>query len=75
MLRSWIGELLMISMAAKTFAYWSVCMQRSGWMRIELCDGRWHAAMEGSRRKDDAPDEYGSGIIWEEFHMAARYRC
>ena len=65
----------MMPMVAETFAYWSVCMQRSGWMRIGQSAGRLHAAMEGSRRKDGAPDEYGSGIIWEEFHMPTRYRC
>lgn len=65
----------MMSMAAETFANWSARLQRSGWMRIGQSAGRLHAAMEGSRRKDGAPGEYGSGIIWEEFHMTARCRC
>ena len=36
--------------------------------------GLFAAASEGSRRKDGAPDEYGSGIAWEEFHMPTNYR-
>ena len=65
----------MMSMADETFANWSARLQRSGWMRIGQSAGRLYAATEGSRREDGAPDEYGSDIVWEEFHMTARYRC
>ena len=65
----------MMSMAAETFPNWSARLQRSGWTRIGQSAGRLHAAMEDSRREDGAPDEYGSGIIWEEFHMTDRCRC
>lgn len=27
-----------------------------------------------NRRDDGAPEEYGTGIDWSEFHMPARYR-
>ena len=47
----------MMSMADETFANWNARLQRSGWMRIGQSAGRLHAAMEGSRRKDGAPDE------------------
>ena len=65
----------MMSMTDETFAYWSVFMRRSGWMRIGQSDSRRHASIEGSRREDGAPNEYGSDIVWEEFHMTARCRC
>lgn len=38
-------------------------------------DGLFAAASRGTKREDGAPDEYGSGIIWEEFHMPTNYRC
>ena len=37
-------------------------------------DGLFAAASIGSKREDGAPDEYGSGITWEEFHMPTSYR-
>lgn len=27
-----------------------------------------------SNLKDGAPDEYGAGMVWEEFHMPTNYR-
>ena len=38
-------------------------------------DGLFAATPEGSRRKDDSPDEHGSGIVWTEFHMSTGYQC
>ena len=38
-------------------------------------DGLFAAASSGSKREDGAPDEYGAGIVWEEFHMPTNYRC
>lgn len=37
-------------------------------------DGLFAAASSGSKREDGAPDEYGTGIVWEEFHMPTNYR-
>ena len=37
-------------------------------------DGLFAAASKGPRREDGAPDERGSGIVWEEFHMPTNYR-
>lgn len=37
-------------------------------------DGLFAAASSGSKRDDGAPDEYGTGIAWEEFHMPTNYR-
>lgn len=38
-------------------------------------DGLFAAASGSSRRCDGAPDEYGTGIVWEEFHMPTKYKC
>lgn len=32
------------------------------------------AASPGWKRDDGAPEEYGSGIVWSEFHMPTEYR-
>ena len=37
-------------------------------------DGLFAAASSESKREDGAPDEHGTGIVWEEFHMPTRYR-
>ena len=37
-------------------------------------DGLFAAATNGDGRGDGAPDEYGAGIVWEEFHMPTAYR-
>ena len=37
--------------------------------------GLFAAASDGGRRGDGAPERYGSGIVWEEFHMPTEYRC
>lgn len=37
-------------------------------------DGLFAAASEESGRQGGAPDEYGAGIVWEEFHMPTNYR-
>ena len=37
-------------------------------------DGLFAAASPGKRRDDGAPEEYGAGIIWSEFHMPTDYR-
>ncbi|RNL21510.1 hypothetical protein DMP07_01315 [Slackia faecicanis] len=37
-------------------------------------DGLFAAASEESGRQGGAADEYGAGIVWEEFHMPTNYR-
>ena len=37
-------------------------------------DGLYASASRESRRRDGMPDEYGTGVIWEEFHMPTNYR-
>lgn len=37
-------------------------------------DGLFAATSGESKREDGAPDGYGTGIVWEEFHMPTRYR-
>ena len=37
-------------------------------------DGLFAAASRDSKRNDGAPEKYGTGIVWEEFHMPTRYR-
>jgi len=37
-------------------------------------EGLFATASGDSGRKDGAPDECGTGIVWEEFHMPANYR-
>lgn len=37
-------------------------------------DGLFAAASSRSGRDDGAPDEYGNGIVWDEFHMPTEYR-
>lgn len=38
-------------------------------------DGLFAAVSGNGKREGGAPEEYGSGIVWEEFHMPTRYRC
>ena len=37
-------------------------------------EGLFAAVSSESKREDGAPDERGTGIVWEEFHMPTRYR-
>lgn len=37
-------------------------------------DGLFANASARSKRDDGAPEEYGSGIVWSEFHMPTEYR-
>lgn len=37
-------------------------------------DGLFASASKDVSRDDGAPEEYGSGIVWEEFHMPAKFR-
>ena len=37
-------------------------------------DSLFAAASGGSKREDGASEEYGTGIVWEEFHMPTNYR-
>ncbi len=37
-------------------------------------DGLFAAASKQGKKDDGAPEEYGSGIDWNEFHMPTRYR-
>lgn len=37
-------------------------------------DGLYASASKGSKRQDGMPEEYGAGIVWEEFHMPTSYR-
>ena len=37
-------------------------------------DGLFSSASGKRERGDGAPEEYGSGIDWNEFHMPTRYR-
>ena len=37
-------------------------------------DGLFTSAASGSKRDDGAPEEYGSGIVWSEFHMPVEFR-
>lgn len=37
-------------------------------------DGLFAAASNEPERKDGAPEEHGSEIDWNEFHMPAKYR-
>lgn len=37
-------------------------------------DGLLAASPGGSGRDDGAPEEYGAGIVWGEFHMPTKYR-
>lgn len=46
-------------------------------MRVMLTDdvdGLFAAASPGKRRDGGSPEEYGAGIIWNEFHMPTDYR-
>lgn len=36
--------------------------------------GLYASASSGSKMEDGAPEEYGSGIVWSEFHMPTDYR-
>lgn len=38
-------------------------------------DGLFATASRRGKKDDGSPDEYGSGIDWNEFHMPTRYRC
>lgn len=37
-------------------------------------DGLFAAASGGRKKDDGAPEEYGTGIVWSEFHMPTDYR-
>lgn len=37
-------------------------------------DGIFALASKHNMREDGSPEEYGSGIVWEEFHMPTEYR-
>lgn len=37
-------------------------------------DGLYASVLKRSKRQDGAPEEYGAGIVWEEFHMPTNYR-
>lgn len=37
-------------------------------------DGLLAAASAKPKRDDGAPDEYGSGIVWSEFHIPTEYK-
>ena len=37
-------------------------------------NGLFAAASRATRREDGAPEEYGTGIVWNEFHMPTEYR-
>lgn len=37
-------------------------------------DGLFAAASAKRAKGDGAPGEYGSGIVWSEFHMPTEYR-
>ena len=37
-------------------------------------DGLFASASSKPRRDDGGPEEYGSGIVWSEFHMPTEYR-
>ncbi len=37
-------------------------------------DGLFASASSKRNRDDGAPEEYGSGIVWSEFHMPAEHR-
>ena len=37
-------------------------------------DGLFASASSRGGRGDGAPEEYGSGIVWSEFHMPTEYR-
>ncbi len=40
----------------------------------EEVDGLFAAASPGARRGDGMPEEHGTGIVWDEFHMPTEYR-
>ena len=37
-------------------------------------DGLYTTASSKPKRTDGAPEEYGTGIAWSEFHMPTEYR-
>ncbi|RNL38458.1 hypothetical protein DMP08_11905 [Paraeggerthella hongkongensis] len=37
-------------------------------------DGLFSSASKDAGKGEDTPDRYGSGIVWEEFHMPTNYR-
>ena len=37
-------------------------------------DGLFATASSDKKRDDSAPEEYGTGIVWSEFHMPTNYR-
>ena len=37
-------------------------------------DGLFATASRSGRSRSEGPEEYGSGIVWEDFHMPTRYR-
>lgn len=40
----------------------------------EQVDGLFSSVSNKQKRDDGAPEEYGSGIVWSEFHMPIEYR-
>ena len=43
-------------------------------MPTDDVDGLFASASAEPRKDDGAPEEYGSGIVWSEFHMPTEYR-
>lgn len=37
-------------------------------------EGLYSSTPNGKKRDDGSPEEYGSGIVWSEFHMPTEYR-
>lgn len=37
-------------------------------------DGLFEAAAKNGQRDDGAPEEYGTGIVWSEFHMPTEFK-
>lgn len=40
----------------------------------EMVDGLFASVSSTTQREDGAPEKYGSGIVWEDFHMPTKYR-
>ena len=38
-------------------------------------DGLYASVLKRSKRQDGAPEEYGAGIVWEEFHMPTKLQA
>lgn len=37
-------------------------------------EGLFASTSNGKKDEDGSPEEYGSGIVWSEFHMPTEYR-